>query len=224
MTDPHHVYRPLLDLIGFTEGTDKGDGYNETLAYGAYTGGDVNLVGMSLAEVDQLQTKMLAHPSNKMNSSAIGRYQIVRTTLRPMKAQLRLSELSLYDEDTQDRLARYLLWGRGIDDYCEGRLSEDKMLLELAREWASLPTPSGSGYYGGQHAAVAPQRVREVLHEVKARYNGPPSGEVVGPTIPEVPPGEVEAPREVEAPEELIRKIILILQELLKSVKHRKEL
>ncbi len=40
--DRYYVYRPMLDLIGFTEGTDKGDGYNETLAYGAYTGGDVN--------------------------------------------------------------------------------------------------------------------------------------------------------------------------------------
>lgn len=27
MTDKFYVYRPLLDLIGFTEGTDKGDGY-----------------------------------------------------------------------------------------------------------------------------------------------------------------------------------------------------
>lgn len=41
--DKYYVYRPMLDLIGFTEGTDKGDGYNETLAYGAYTGGNVNL-------------------------------------------------------------------------------------------------------------------------------------------------------------------------------------
>lgn len=34
MTDKYRVYRPLLNLIGFTEGTDKGDGYNETLGYG----------------------------------------------------------------------------------------------------------------------------------------------------------------------------------------------
>ena len=46
--DPHFVYRPLLDLIGKSEGTDKGRGYNETLAYGAYTGGDVELVAMTL--------------------------------------------------------------------------------------------------------------------------------------------------------------------------------
>ncbi|WP_247996840.1 hypothetical protein [Brucella tritici] len=80
--DLYYVYRPLLDLIGFTEGTDKGDGYNETLGYGAYTGGDVVLVKMSLKDIDDLQGKMLAHPKNKLNSSALGRYQIVRTTLR----------------------------------------------------------------------------------------------------------------------------------------------
>jgi len=39
-SDKYHVYRPMLDLIGFAEGTDRKRGYNETLAYGAYTGGD----------------------------------------------------------------------------------------------------------------------------------------------------------------------------------------
>jgi hypothetical protein len=72
MSDPRFVYRPLLDLIGFTEGTDKGRGYNETLAYGALTGGPVDLVGMTLDQVDALQTRMLAHPDNRWNSSAAG--------------------------------------------------------------------------------------------------------------------------------------------------------
>ena len=83
--DEHYVYRPLLDLIGYTEGTDKGDGYNETLNYGAYTGGNVTLTKMTLKQIDNLQTKMLKHPKNYMNSSAVGRYQIVRTTLRSIK-------------------------------------------------------------------------------------------------------------------------------------------
>jgi len=32
--DKYWVYRPVLDLLGLSEGTDKGRGYNETLAYG----------------------------------------------------------------------------------------------------------------------------------------------------------------------------------------------
>ena len=57
--DKYHVYRPLLDLIGLTEGTDKrrgggpGRGYNETLAYGRLTGGEVDL-GMSGGQGAQL--------------------------------------------------------------------------------------------------------------------------------------------------------------------------
>ena len=76
---------PDAESDRFTERTDKGRGYNGTLAYGAFTGGDVNLVGMSLSQIDGLQTKMLANPKNKLNSSAVGRYQIVRTTLRSIR-------------------------------------------------------------------------------------------------------------------------------------------
>jgi hypothetical protein len=51
-SDKYHVYRPLLDLIGHAEGTDRKRGYNETLAYGAFTGGDVDLVTMTLQEIE----------------------------------------------------------------------------------------------------------------------------------------------------------------------------
>ena len=39
--DKYYVYRPLLDLIGLSEGTDKGRGYNETLGYGIMLDGKV---------------------------------------------------------------------------------------------------------------------------------------------------------------------------------------
>ncbi len=73
--------KPILDELGKTEGTDRRRGYNETLGYGALTG-DVDLQNMTLAEVDALQTKMLQDPKNKLNSSAVGRYQIVQKTMR----------------------------------------------------------------------------------------------------------------------------------------------
>ena len=58
----------------------------------------------------------------------------------------------------QDRIACYLLGQRGIDKYLAGRLFEDTLLDNLAREWASLPTSKGKGFYGGQQAAVEPSR------------------------------------------------------------------
>lgn len=191
--DKYHVYRPLLDLIGLTEGTDKGDGYNETLAYGALTGGDVNLVGMTLDQIDALQTKMLRHPKNKWRSSAVGRYQIVRTTLRAIRETLKLDGSRLYDGDMQDRLACYLLGVRGIDKYLAGRLSEDTLLENLAKEWASLPTPAGKGYYGGQHAAVKPDQVRAVLAHVRKRHaQGQPVERVPVPVDRPIVPPSVE--------------------------------
>jgi muramidase (phage lysozyme)/uncharacterized integral membrane protein len=184
MSDKYYVYRPLLDLIGKTEGTDRGDGYNETLAYGLLTNGDVDLVSMTLGEIDALQTKMLRHPKNRWKSSAVGRYQIVRTTLRSIKETLGLGDHEKFDADMQDRLACFLLGQRGIDKYLSGRLSENTLLLNLAKEWASLPTPEGKGYYDGQRAAVSVNEVRTVLGEVRKRHQeGQPVKQVVPPEI-----------------------------------------
>lgn len=182
--DKFYVYRPMLDLIGLTEGTDKGHGYNETLAYGMLTGGNVELVSMTLDQIDALQTRMLQHPKNRWNSSALGRYQIVRTTLRNIRKVLGLTGRELFDAAMQDRLACFLLGQRGIDKYLGGRLSEDTLLLNLAQEWASLPTPEGKGYYGGQRAAVRPDQVRAVLVHVRKRHTeGLPRLETVPPEV-----------------------------------------
>lgn len=112
----------LLDLIGTFEGTDKGRGYNETLDYGAYTGGDVNLTMMTLKEVLELQKKMLADPNNTKNSSAVGRYQITSQTLRDFMGQLGLSSDTIFDKATQDRIAQAIIRSTGGDaDKLRGR-------------------------------------------------------------------------------------------------------
>lgn len=195
--DKYYVYRPMLDLIGYTEGTDapKGRGYNETLGYGIMLDGrttkgkgpTVDLVSMTLDQVDKLQSRMLKDPDNrKLNSSAIGRYQIVRTTLRSIRKTLSLSASALFDKDMQDRCGCYLLGLRGIDKYLAGRLSEDTLINNLAQEWASLPTTKGTGYYGGQRAAVKPERVRLALAAVRKRHaEGQAVREVDRPVVPE---------------------------------------
>jgi len=173
--DPYYAYRPMLDLIGRSEGTDKGRGDNEVLAYGAYTGGDRELVSMTLDEIDHLQTAMLQHPENGFNSSALGRYQIVCTTLRKIRSKLKLSGAMLFDADMQDRMACYLLGARGIDKYLASRMSEDALINALAKEWASLPTTSSRGHYSGQRASVTVADVRKALAEVKRRVAEKPA-------------------------------------------------
>lgn len=197
--DKYYVYRPMLDLIGKSEGTDKGRGYNETLGYGAYTGGDVNLAAMTLVQIDALQTKMLQHPKNKLRSSALGRYQIIRTTLRAIREQLGLTGKELFDAAMQDRLGCYLLGQRGIDKWLSGRLALDTLIRNLAQEWASIPKPDGKGHYAGQHAGVSVSQVKAALAEVGRRHaEGQPVREVEVPvpidvpTVPETVDAEVK--------------------------------
>lgn len=142
--DRYHVYRPLLDLIGFTEGTDRGCEYNETLGYGKMLDGKVTkgkgptveLVAMTLKKLDALQTKMLSDPDNrKLNSSAAGRYQIVRTTARTIRKALPdRFPWRKFDANCQDEMACYLLGVCGIDKYLTSRLSEDALIVNLVHE------------------------------------------------------------------------------------------
>lgn len=175
MGDKWWVYRPVLDLLGISEGTDKGRGYNETLDYGAYTGGDVDLLSMTLDQIDDLQTAMLQHPKNKWNSSAIGRYQIVRKTLRALRAQnpRTFNGNVLFSKDTQDYLAVLLMRGRGMDRYLDGQKSLTAMMNDMALEWASWPKPNGKGAYEGQNAGVSVNRATAILMEAKRRWNSP---------------------------------------------------
>ena len=196
MADPYYNYRPMLDLLGISEGTDPTPakpnrrGYNETLSYGAYTGGDVDLVSMTLHQVDGLQSQMLAHPKNKWNSSAAGRYQIVRKTRRSIEESLGISRSELFDETMQDRMACYLLGFRGIDKWLDGNMGLETIVDNLAKEWASLPVyKTGKSYYGNQNASVSVTQVTNALDQVRERHEGvKPAPEPPTPT-PEPTPG-----------------------------------
>ncbi len=202
--DKYWVYRPMLDLIGKSEGTDKARGYNETLGYGMMLDGrvtkgkgpTVGLVSMTLDQVDKLQSRMLKDPDNKrLNSSAIGRYQVIRTTLRAIRKQLpdRYPGSRLFDADCQDEIACYLLGQRGIDKWLAGRLSLDTLIRNLAQEWASIPKPDGKGHYAGQNAGVPVSQVKAALGEVAQRHQmGQPKQTVEVPVEKPVVPKAVD--------------------------------
>jgi hypothetical protein len=208
--DRYYVYRPFLNLVGTSEGTDKGDGYNETLGYGIMLDGkvtkgkgtDVNLIGMTLDQVDALQTRMLKDPDNRrLSSSAIGRYQVIRTTLRAIRKQLPSTYPGsrLFDADCQDEIACYLLGQRGIDKWLAGRLALDTLIRNLAQEWASIPKPDGKGHYAGQHAGVSVSQVKAALAEVGRRHaEGQPKIEVKVPVPVDTPVVPEKIDREVK--------------------------
>ena len=151
------VKKGFLSLIGAAEGTDKGRGYNETLGYGKFTGGPVDLVNMSLREVLTLQKQMLAHPANDFNSSAVGRYQIVSKTLEGLIGKLGLSLDQKFSPELQDRLAIELAKGRGNNPN------------ELRNEWEGLRRVSDAdiaaalGNGVGNGGMVGPQKPYEIV-------------------------------------------------------------
>ncbi|MEM6381646.1 MAG: phage tail length tape measure family protein [Pseudomonadota bacterium] len=126
VSDAGRGLHPFLDLIARAEGTAGPNAYNTSLGYGLLTGGEQNLVGMTLNQIDQLQTRMLAHPANQWNSSALGRYQIVRTTRRGLQEQMGLTGNELFSPELQDQMALRLMMGRGND------------VGELREEWQGL--------------------------------------------------------------------------------------
>ena len=114
---PAVAQKGMRNFIAWLEGTAPGShprakGYNTTLDYDRYTG-PVNLEGMTLNEVQALQRRMLAHPDNPHNSSAVGMYQIVGTTLRGLIKEMGLTGNELFTGDLQDQMADRLIARRG---------------------------------------------------------------------------------------------------------------
>lgn len=122
------THKDILSLIGAVE---SGGDYNATLDNGRWTGGAQNLTMMTLDQVRALQARMRT-PENRAlygngkGSSALGKYQIVGNTLESLIKELGLTGDRLFDEATQDEMARALLRRRGGN------------VEDLRNEWAGL--------------------------------------------------------------------------------------
>ena len=103
---------------------------------------------MTLDELDAFQTEMLKNPENKLNSPAVGKYQIVRTTLRGLKEKLGLKGDEKFTPELQDKLASELLQQRGMGKFEKGEITQEQFQENLAKEWASIATKDGKSFYG----------------------------------------------------------------------------
>ena len=152
------AYKPLMDFVAKTEGTDRGRGYNETLGYGKWTGGNVDLTHMTLDQIDALQQSMLdKQGANPNRSSAVGRYQITQTTLRDLRANYGFRGDQMYDEKMQDHLFKLRL-----DQ--QGGASQDN----LAAVWASIPDSATGRSHYGQRTGATSAEVQQALKLAQA--------------------------------------------------------
>jgi muramidase (phage lysozyme) len=191
----------MLDLIGRSEGTDKGRGYNETLGYGAYTRGPVNLTEMTLEQVRGLQRQMLANPANRFHSSALGRYQIVGSTMEGLIREMGLDpRTTKFTPEVQDAMAVRLMQRRGLGSVTDDPRSQANFMRAASREWASLPDPTtGRGAYAGQSAHVTREQVAAALRGVSPAGRPPAAvrmaaAEPVSPVQPIATPGASALP------------------------------
>lgn len=156
--------KPLLDLIARVE--SKGN-------YNAYFGNagntSIKFTEMSVADVLSWQEDFIAagHPS-----SAVGRYQIISTTLKSLVQQLDIDTNQPFNEAMQDRMAVALLERRGAIEYVNNQIDGRQFAAELAKEWAALPKIIGDrpeqSYYAGDGLNKALVGVDEILRAVNA--------------------------------------------------------
>jgi conjugal transfer mating pair stabilization protein TraG len=156
--------KPLLDLIARVE--SKGN-------YNAYFGNagntSITFTEMSIADVLSWQEEFIAagHPS-----SAVGRYQIISTTLKSLVQQLDIDINQPFNETMQDKMAVALLERRGAAEYVNNQIDGRQFAAELAKEWAALPKIIGDrpeqSYYAGDGLNKALVGVDEILRAVNA--------------------------------------------------------
>ena len=137
------TYSPLLHLIAQAESNGNYNAY-----FGNASNQSINFTKMSIAEVMKWQDDYVRKGSA---SSAVGRYQIINTTLTGLVIQLGINVDHIFDQSMQNRLAIALIEQRGSERYVNGELTSDQFAANLAKEWAELPkvigdNPSDSYY------------------------------------------------------------------------------
>jgi len=129
----------LLDFIGQKESNG-----NYNILVGGRT--EPNLTNMTIAEVIEFQKGMR---SRGHESTAVGKYQIIRKTLEGLVAAGYARMDEKFSPQTQDKLAVGLLKIRGLNKYLSGKMSPEQFADNLSKEWASLPYKTGASYYAG---------------------------------------------------------------------------
>jgi muramidase (phage lysozyme) len=160
--------RPLLDLIGHAESRN-----NYNAHFGNANNRTVNFTDMTIQEVRTWQEQFIANGSP---SSAVGRYQIISTTLDGLVKDMQLTGKEKFDRATQDRMAIRLLERRGALLFVDNSLSREGFAANLAQEWASLPRITGDrpteSYYAGDglnKSLIAPDAVLQAVENVRKK-------------------------------------------------------
>lgn len=138
--------------------------------YNVILGGETvpELTKMTLNQVHEYQRQMV---QSGKESSAVGRYQYIRKTLRDTAAQMRLDpNTTIFDQKTQDAIATYTLRSIGLDRWLNGQLSDEDFLNNVAKIWAGIPNTAGISAYqgvGSNKAGTTSKNALATLQNIK---------------------------------------------------------
>ena len=107
-----------------------------------------HILNMTLNEL----YKDMRERGNQTGSSASGRYQYIRKTLKGVVKSMGLDEdKTKFTPAVQDKIAVYhLRLHHGLDSWLANNYSDEAFLKRLSRTWAGLPKDSsGNSYYKG---------------------------------------------------------------------------
>ncbi len=157
------TYSTLLNLIASVESNDNYNAY-----FGNARNNDIKFTEMTVDEVMQWQANFIAGGNP---SSAVGRYQIISTTLSGLVRELGINTNEKFDQAMQDKMAIALLERRGGEDYINDDITPEEFAANLAKEWAALPKVIGSNpsssYYDGDGLNKSRTKVHEVLNAIR---------------------------------------------------------
>jgi hypothetical protein len=161
--------RPLSDLIAHGESITAGD-YNAAnngwaMDLGKY--GLKNYFGRDCSDVT-IGEVMLAQDQRRLH--AVGRYQIIGSTMAAAVRWASLSGSDLFTPVNQDKLFIALIKHKqpSVWSYLNGTGSANQAANGLAREWSSLPAPWGGSYYSsGDRAHVSRAHVLSTLKQTR---------------------------------------------------------
>lgn len=146
------------EVLDFIARYESGGNYNIILG-----GKTAPLTNMTIAKVFELQRDMI---NRGMESSAVGRYQYIGTTLRDQTRQMGIDPAKTkFDEKTQDQYAIYTLRTRAdLDGWLAGKTSDEEFLNRMSKIWAAIPnTKTGGSFYAGVGSNKAGMSVKTAL-------------------------------------------------------------
>ena len=155
------------ELLDFIASKESGGDYNAVYGQGSVPG----LSDMTIAQVLDYQKQLLAQGQK---SSAVGRYQFIRSTLaEEAKAAGIDINREKFTPEMQDKLILHRLKRiRGLDKFRKGEITPQQFAENLSMEFASLPSPIKGGGTKSFYEGIAGNKALTGMNDVYAAIQG----------------------------------------------------